>query len=42
MKDWSQADFVEVIYVLSDVLLYITELSLVFQELKFDIAIVQV
>lgn len=42
MKDWLQADFVEVIYVLSDVLPYITELSLVFQELEFDTAIVQV
>ena len=41
IKDWSQADFVEVIYVLLDVLPYFTELSLVFQELEFDVAIVQ-
>lgn len=42
IKDWHQADFVEVIYILSDVLAYITELTFVFQELEFDIAIVQV
>lgn len=42
VKDWYQADFVEVIYVLSDVLACITELSFVFQELEFDIANVQV